>query len=130
MLRLLTFVALLLLLAPIITSTNGNTGSCLGHRESRAPRDRPLRCPALAPAGRSTRRAHPLGLVTGPSPAFGRGASSTTRRLWTAAMSPSQGTVFAPGAPTPPDGFLLLTMGHDATGIARVCAPSLDPFVP
>ena len=40
------------------------------------------------------------------------------------------GAVFAPDQPTPPGGFPLLAMGHNTTGLARMCAPSLDPFVP
>jgi pimeloyl-ACP methyl ester carboxylesterase len=40
------------------------------------------------------------------------------------------GVVFAPDQPAPPDGFSLVAMGHNTTGIARVCAPSLDPFQP
>jgi pimeloyl-ACP methyl ester carboxylesterase len=40
------------------------------------------------------------------------------------------GVVFAPDHPAPPDGVPLLAMGHNTTGIARGCAPSLDPFQP
>jgi pimeloyl-ACP methyl ester carboxylesterase len=40
------------------------------------------------------------------------------------------GVVFAPDRPAPPGGFRLLAMGHNTTGIAPVCAPSLDPFQP
>jgi pimeloyl-ACP methyl ester carboxylesterase len=40
------------------------------------------------------------------------------------------GVVFAPDRPAPPTGFPLLAMGHNTTGIARACAPSLDPFQP
>jgi pimeloyl-ACP methyl ester carboxylesterase len=40
------------------------------------------------------------------------------------------GVVFAPDQPAPAGGFPLLAMGHNSTGIARVCAPSLDPFQP
>jgi pimeloyl-ACP methyl ester carboxylesterase len=40
------------------------------------------------------------------------------------------GTVFAPDEPAPPGGFPLLAMGHNTTGIAQECAPSLDPFHP
>ena len=40
------------------------------------------------------------------------------------------GVVFAPDRPAPPGGFPLLAMGHNTTGIAPVCAPSLDPFQP
>ncbi|MCD6033766.1 MAG: hypothetical protein K0S78_5952 [Thermomicrobiales bacterium] len=38
------------------------------------------------------------------------------------------GTLFTPDQPTPPGGFPLVAMGHNTTGIARECAPSLDPF--
>jgi pimeloyl-ACP methyl ester carboxylesterase len=40
------------------------------------------------------------------------------------------GVVFAPDHPAPPGGFPLLAMGHNTTGIARECAPSLAPFHP
>jgi pimeloyl-ACP methyl ester carboxylesterase len=40
------------------------------------------------------------------------------------------GMVFAPDKPAPPGGFPLVAMGHNTTGIARACAPSLDPFRP
>jgi pimeloyl-ACP methyl ester carboxylesterase len=40
------------------------------------------------------------------------------------------GVVYAPDRPAPPGGFRLLAMGHNTTGIAPVCAPSLDPFQP
>jgi pimeloyl-ACP methyl ester carboxylesterase len=40
------------------------------------------------------------------------------------------GAVFAPDLAARPDGFPLIAMGHNTTGIARVCAPSLDPFRP
>jgi len=40
------------------------------------------------------------------------------------------GMVFAPDQLAPVGGFPLLAMGHNTTGIAVSCAPSLDPFVP
>ena len=40
------------------------------------------------------------------------------------------GTVFSPDRPAPTGGFPLVAMGHNTTGLARVCAPSLDPFQP
>ncbi|MFN8589818.1 MAG: alpha/beta fold hydrolase [Thermomicrobiales bacterium] len=40
------------------------------------------------------------------------------------------GAVFAPDAPAPTVGFPLIAMGHNTTGTARQCAPSLDPFQP
>ena len=40
------------------------------------------------------------------------------------------GAVFAPDQPTPEGGFPLLAMGHNTTGLARMCAPSLEPFQP
>jgi pimeloyl-ACP methyl ester carboxylesterase len=40
------------------------------------------------------------------------------------------GTAFSPDQPAPPGGFPLIAMGHNTTGIAPVCAPSLDPFQP
>jgi pimeloyl-ACP methyl ester carboxylesterase len=40
------------------------------------------------------------------------------------------GVVFAPDRPTPPGGCPLVAMGHNTTGFARGCAPSLDPFHP
>jgi pimeloyl-ACP methyl ester carboxylesterase len=43
---------------------------------------------------------------------------------------PVSGTVFAPDQPSPPGDFPLLAMGHNTTGIARGCAPSLAPFDP
>ena len=40
------------------------------------------------------------------------------------------GTVFASDRPAPPGGFPLVAMGHNTTGIAQACAPSLAPFHP
>jgi len=40
------------------------------------------------------------------------------------------GTVFAPDAKPPSDGFPVVAIGHNTTGIAPACGPSLDPFTP
>ena len=40
------------------------------------------------------------------------------------------GVVFAPDQPAPAGGFPLAAMGHNTTGLAAACAPSLDPFQP
>ena len=130
MLRLLTFVALLLLLAPIITSAETATpapASVTGSPEPPEidPFDAP---PSPLPAGQ------PGALIRWesiPAPAGIRAwrilYHSTALGGKDVAVS---GAVFAPGQPTPEGGFPLLAMGHNTTGIARRCAPSLEPFVP
>ena len=40
------------------------------------------------------------------------------------------GAVFAPDSEPPPDGFPVAAIGHNTTGIAPACGPSLDPFSP
>lgn len=40
------------------------------------------------------------------------------------------GAVFAPEREPPPRGFPVLAVGHNTTGVAPACAPSLDPFEP
>lgn len=130
MLRLLTFVALLLLLAPIITSAQTATPAPASVTGSPGlseidPFDVP---PSPLPPGQ------PGALIRWASLPAPAGVRAWRILYHSTALDGSDvavsGTVFAPDEPTPPDGFPLLAMGHNTTGFARVCAPSLDPFVP
>jgi pimeloyl-ACP methyl ester carboxylesterase len=125
--RLTTLVALLLLAFPAATAQATTPGAAVGtpstatpaigafyEPPSPLPPDPPgtlLRsAPLAAPDGVRARRILYL---------------STTREGMPVAVS---GTVFAPDRQVPPGGFTLIAMGHNTTGIARGCAPSLDPF--
>jgi alpha-beta hydrolase superfamily lysophospholipase len=128
MLRLIALVTVALLLAPLAAAAQASTPAA-SPTQAATPKIDPFYLPPspLPPAQLGTLiRSAPL-----PAPA---GVRAWRILYHSAALDGGDvavsGTVFAPDRPAPPEGFPLLAMGHNTTGIARVCAPSLDPFHP
>jgi len=130
MFRLISIVALLLLFTPLTAAAQAATPSTAAHASiAGTPESDPFYLPpSPLPPG------DPGALIRwAPLPAPVR--LRTWRILYHSTSLDGRdvavsGVVFAPDDPASPDGFPLLAMGHNTTGIARGCAPSVDPFHP
>ena len=92
MVHLIPIVTLMLLFTPLAAAAQAATPTIAApRRPAGSPESDPF---YLLPSPLPTRRARgtdPVGADARPGQDCGRGASSTTRRLWMAAMSPSPG---------------------------------------
>jgi pimeloyl-ACP methyl ester carboxylesterase len=130
MLRQICFVVLVLLLTPLVATAQAGTPvtASTTPASDTSVSDPFYVLPSPLPAGKPGEliRAEPMPSQTGVR-AWRILYHSTSPEGGDVAVS---GVVFAPDRPTPVGGFPLLAMGHNTTGLARMCAPSLDPFSP